>query len=113
LTCSWRLSRRALGGGAGPKPALLFACLGACVVLNALCYGPIYRIGRDLDRPLLTLLAAVAWLNVNLVNVSWYLCGMENSLHSLVAWALVASAIGMLHSRRGGSPGAWTAFSLL
>ncbi|HEV8376186.1 MAG TPA: hypothetical protein VGR38_08160, partial [Candidatus Polarisedimenticolia bacterium] len=77
------------------------------------CYWPLYRIGRELGRSLFTLIAAFAWLNVNLVTASWTLCGMENSLHALVAWSLVASAIRMVRSGAAGSWRGWTVFSLL
>jgi hypothetical protein len=77
------------------KQTLFEGCLILCLLLNALCYVPIHRLARSLERPLLGLILAFAWFNVNLTSVRWWLCGMENSVHSLVVWGLAASAVGI------------------
>ncbi|HEV8376185.1 MAG TPA: hypothetical protein VGR38_08155 [Candidatus Polarisedimenticolia bacterium] len=109
----WNWVLTAVGAVMPSKNALLEACVGLCLLLNALCYVPIYRIGQALGRPRFAIFLAFLWLNVNLTGSRWTLCGMENSLHSLVAWALIASGVSIGQSEQGARARNWVGFSLL
>ena len=89
----WSVILIVLSPFSGSRPAFLIECLVLCLCLNALCYYPLYRIGKATGRPLFTIVLALAWFNINLTHVNWYLSGMENSLHSLVIWLLAAQMI--------------------
>jgi hypothetical protein len=89
----WAVILMAMGFLAGSRLALLYACLILAFCLNALCYIPLYRIGKATGRSLFTIVLGVAWFNIHLTHLNWYLSGMENSLHALVLWLLAARLI--------------------
>lgn len=70
------------------KITLLYATLATSFVLNVLSYVVIWRIGKELNRPLLALLSAAAWSVISFA-VPFYSTGMENSLHAFVFWCVI------------------------
>jgi hypothetical protein len=96
----WLWILTGLGALAQSKNELQLASLGLSILLNALCYYPIYRIGTVVRRDLFVLVAAGAWFHLNLVWACSQISGMENPLHSLVSWSLFA-CVAVLGSSRG------------
>ncbi|MGQ0733188.1 MAG: hypothetical protein ACT4QD_05965 [Acidobacteriota bacterium] len=90
----WFLVILALAILSPTKSILLFATLSICVLLNIACYAFIWRIGRRLGRPELAVWMAALWMTVSL-DVPYSL-GVENSLHALVFWWVIAQVLDFL-----------------
>jgi hypothetical protein len=86
------------------KTALLFAALVTCFLFNTLCYLVIWRLGRLVRRPTLTLCMACLWMLLSL-GMGVYSTGMENSLHVFVFWCMVWRAtVFLVRVQRGERP---------
>jgi hypothetical protein len=73
------------------KTVLLFITLIVCFLLNALCYLIIWRLGRLVQRPTLTMCMSLLWMVLSL-GTDVYSTGMESSLHAFVFWCMVWQA---------------------
>lgn len=102
----WFLLLYALSWVCVTKDALLLGTLSFCFVLNAACVFPVLAIGRKLDRPFLGYVLALGW--VVIVFSSRYWLGLENSLHALVLWMIVAEMVEAVFARPR-----WTVLGLL
>lgn len=63
----------------------LFAVLTVCAGMNALCLRAIWSLGKVLQKPAFSVIAAVLW-SLTITGSTTYMMGMENSLHALVFW---------------------------
>jgi hypothetical protein len=80
------------------KHALLMLTLAICFLFNALCYLPIWNIGKTLQTPTTALFIACLWMMQILApSTSYpsylYGTGMENSLHAFVFWCVAWQVI--------------------
>ena len=82
------------------KTAFLQAALMICALLNAASYLFIARLARLIGQPFMGVMLGVAWFCYCMVAPGFTLQGMENSLHGLVFWALLAQMLWVLVRNR-------------
>lgn len=77
---------------ASDKVLFLYIALSASFILNVLCYLVIWKIAKEVNRPLLALLLAGVW-SVESFSIELYSVAMENSIHALVFWCVIWQVI--------------------
>ena len=90
----WFVTVLGLAAIAPSKVILLYAAMSLTVLLNVMCYAIIWRISSMLARPWLGVWISSLWMVVSLSTI--YVQGMENSLHALVFWWLIAQVLAFL-----------------
>ncbi|MEM4204624.1 MAG: hypothetical protein QXS54_11195 [Candidatus Methanomethylicaceae archaeon] len=81
------------------KIAFLYLALMIAILMNAASYLPIISIGRQLNSGVLMIILGLLWFNVNIMGGRTYLSGMENSLHALIVWLLLASSMSLFSTQ--------------
>ncbi len=89
----WYFIILGLSYAAATKEQLLSLTLYATIALLALCYIPIIVEGRVIGRESALLLLSLGWLYLN-ARYRIFITGMENALHALIVWAILA--VGMI-----------------
>lgn len=86
---------------AATKEQLLYLTLYTTIALVSLCYVPIIVVGRAIGRPPALFFLSLGWLYLN-TRYRIFTNGMENALHALVIWTILAVSMIVIRDIRRG-----------